>query len=179
MQPTGASAEELTQGMKQAMRRLAASVVVVSARDGDTRYAMAASAVTSLSMDPPSLLFCVNRSASIYPMLAHGKHFCINVLSGSDSHEALSVACSGAQKGESRFQIGDWREDPDTRTPFLGDSQASLICTIDGIHHYGTHAIIVGKVKRVHLHGEVYPLIYVDGRYTSVVDKPPAKAVTA
>jgi len=177
MQVAEASAEELVQGMKQAMRRLAASVVVVSARDGDTRYAMAASAVTSLSMDPPSLLFCANRTASIYPILSHGKDFCINVLSGS--HEALSVACSGGQKGEGRFQIGDWREDPDTKTPFLGDSQASLICSIDGIHHYGTHAIVIGKVKRVHLHGEVYPLIYLDGRYASVVGKPAAEAVQA
>ena len=174
MQAAEVSLEELTQGMKQAMRRLAASVVVVSARDGDTRYAMAASSVTSLSMEPPSLLFCVNRTASLYPMLGHGKHVCINVLSGS--HEAISVACSGSQKGESRFEVGDWREDPDTKTPFLGDSQASLICVIDGIHYYGTHAIVIGKVKRVHLHGEVYPLIYVDGRYTSVVERPKVQA---
>jgi flavin reductase (DIM6/NTAB) family NADH-FMN oxidoreductase RutF len=127
-------------------------------------------------MDPPSLLFCVNRSASIYPILSHGKHFCINVL--SSAHEALSVACSGAQKGEQRFEIGDWREDADTRTPYLGDSQASLICAIDGIHHYGTHAIVIGKVKRVHVHGDVDPLIYLDGRYTSAESKPvePAQA---
>lgn len=160
--------------MKEAMRRLAASVAVISALDGETRYAMAVSAVTSLSMEPPSLLFCVNRSASMYPILACGKHLCINLLSHSDAHQAVSVACSGALKGESRFQIGDWREDPDTRTPFLTDSQASLICVIEGIHHYGTHAIVIGKVKRIHLHGDVYPLIYVDGCYTSVVGKPPA-----
>ena len=170
MQVAEVVSAELIQGMRQAMRRLAASVVVVSAREGDVRYAMAASAVTSLSMDPPSLLFCVNRSASIYPILSDGKNFCINVLSGS--HEALSIACSGAQKGEGRFTIGDWHEDPDTRTPFLGDAQASLICAIDGIHHYGTHAIVIGKVQRVHLHGEVYPLIYLDGRYASVVNGP-------
>jgi flavin reductase (DIM6/NTAB) family NADH-FMN oxidoreductase RutF len=161
---------ELTQGMRQAMRRLAASVVVVTARVGDTRYAMAASAVTSLSMDPPSILICVNRSASIFPILEAGRDFCVNVLSGS--HEDVSIACSGAQKGEGRFQVGDWRDDPDTNTPFLGDSQASLICAVDGIHHYGTHGIFIGKVKRVHLHGDVYPLIYLDGRYSSVIESP-------
>jgi flavin reductase (DIM6/NTAB) family NADH-FMN oxidoreductase RutF len=56
MQATDAVSAELTQGMKQAMRRLAASVVVVTARDGDTRYAMAASSCTSLSMEPPSII---------------------------------------------------------------------------------------------------------------------------
>jgi flavin reductase (DIM6/NTAB) family NADH-FMN oxidoreductase RutF len=170
MQANDSVSAELIQGMRQAMRRLAASVVVVTARDGETRYAMAASAVTSLSMDPPSILVCVNKSTSIYPVLMQGGHFCINILSAA--HEELSIAASGAQKGEGRFAIGDWRDDPDTRTPFLGDAQASLICAIDGTHHYGTHGIFIGKVKRVHLHGDVYPLIYVDGRYSSVVEMP-------
>ncbi len=172
MQNSEAVSAELIQGMKQAMRRLVASVVVVTAHDGEKRYAMAASAVTSLSMDPPSILLCVNKSASIYPILESGADFCINIL--SPSHEPLAVASSGAQKGEARFAIGDWREDPDTKTPFLGDAQAGLICAVDGIHHYGTHGIFIGKVKRVHLHGDVYPLIYVDGRYASVVDSAPA-----
>ena len=160
---------DLIQGLRQAMRRLAASVVVATARDeAGTRYAMAASSVTSLSFDPPSILICVNKTASIYPILNHGKDFCINVLSGA--HEALSKACSGGEKGEGRFTIGDWRDDPDTGTPFLGDAQASLICAVDAIHHYGTHGIFIGKVNRVHLHGDVYPLIYIDGRYSSVIE---------
>jgi flavin reductase (DIM6/NTAB) family NADH-FMN oxidoreductase RutF len=161
---------ELMQGMRSAMRRLVASVVVVTARHDGVRYAMAASAVTSLSMDPPSLLLCVNKSASIYPILEAETDFCINVL--SRSHEPIAVASSGAQKGEGRFAVGDWRDDPDTDTPFLGDAQASLICAVDGIHYYGTHGIFIGRVKRVHLHGDVYPLIYVDGRYSSVVETP-------
>jgi flavin reductase (DIM6/NTAB) family NADH-FMN oxidoreductase RutF len=168
MQDTETVAADLGHGMRQAMRRLAASVVVVTARYNDARYAMAASAVTSLSMDPPSILICVNRNASIYPVLAAERDFCINVLSGS--HKDLSAACSGAMKGEERFSIGEWRTDPDTNTPFLGDAQASLICAVDGIHHYGTHGIFIGKVKRVHLHGDVYPLIYIDGRYSSVIE---------
>jgi flavin reductase (DIM6/NTAB) family NADH-FMN oxidoreductase RutF len=167
MQDVAPVAAELVQGMRQAMRRLATSVVVISARQDETRYAMAASAVTSVSMDPPSLLVCVNRSASIYPILAARQDFCVNVLSAA--HEALSKACSGAEKGEGRFAIGDWRDDPDSRTPFLADAQASLICAVDAIHHYGTHGIFIGRVKRVHLHGDVYPLIYIDGRYASLV----------
>ena len=161
---------ELTRDMREAMRRLAASVVVVSARKEGVRYAMAASAVTSLSMDPPSLLVCVNRSASIYPILAQGNRFCINVLSGA--HEALAVACSGARKGEARFAIGDWRDDTDTGTPYLCDAQASLICSVDGVQHYGTHGIFIGLVERVLVHGDVNPLVYVNGRYAAVLEIP-------
>ena len=174
MQGSETISAELIGGMKQAMRRLAASVVVATARDGDTRYAMAASACTSLSMDPPSILICVNKNASIYPILNHGRDFCINLLAGSQ--EAISAACSGGAKGEGRFAIGDWRDDPDTNVPFLADAQASLICAVDGIHQYGTHGIFIGKVKRVHLHGDVYPLVYIDGRYSSVVEAAAASA---
>jgi flavin reductase (DIM6/NTAB) family NADH-FMN oxidoreductase RutF len=170
MQVSKQVSDELIHGMRQAMRRLAASVVVVTARSDGVRYAMAASAVTSLSMDPPSILLCVNESASIYPVLTKRGHFCINVL--APSHHDLAVASSGAQKGEGRFAVGDWRDDPDTNTPFLADSQTSLICAVDGIHRYGTHGIFIGRVERVHLHGDVYPLVYVDGRYSSVVDLP-------
>ena len=174
MQGSEAIPADLINGMKMAMRRLAASVVVATARDGDTRFAMAASSCTSLSMDPPSILLCVNKSASIYPILNHGKDFCINLLAGS--HEAISAACSGGKKGEGRFEIGDWRDDPDTNVPFLHDAQASLICAVDAIHHYGSHGIFIGKVKRVHLHGDVYPLVYVDGRYSSIIEAAKASA---
>jgi len=169
MQVNDAVAADLVQGMKQAMRRLAASVVIVTARDGNNvRNAMAATSCTSLSMEPPSLILCVNRTASLYPILDHGKDFCVNVLAGS--HEAVSVICSGAIKGEERFQTGAWENDPDTNVPFLADAQASLICSVDDIHHYGTHGIFIGKVKRVHLHGDVYPLIYLNGKYSSIVE---------
>lgn len=168
MQVSETATADLIKGMAQAMRRLAASVVVVTARGGNTRYAMAATACTSLSMEPPSILLCVNKTASIYPILDDGKNFCVNVLSGG--HEALSIACSGAVKGEARFEIGAWHNDPDTNTPYLGDAQASLICAVDDIHYYGTHGIFVGNVRRVYLHGDIQPLIYIDGRYSSLTD---------
>ncbi|HEY0941470.1 MAG TPA: flavin reductase family protein [Steroidobacter sp.] len=160
------TAPDLAKQMREAMRRMAASVAVVSSRRAGERYAMAASAVTSLSLDPPSLLVCINREASIYPVLAAGSRFCINVLSAA--HEAVSAACSGARKGEARFAVGDWRDDSDTGTPYLGDAQASLICSMDAVHQYGTHGIVIGLVERVLLHGEVNPLIYLNGRYRSI-----------
>jgi flavin reductase (DIM6/NTAB) family NADH-FMN oxidoreductase RutF len=158
---------ELAEGMRQAMRRLAASVVVVTASDGGVRYAMAASAATSVSMDPPSMLVCVNQTASIYPVLMKRGYFCINIL-GLD-HREVSDACSGKVKGEARFAIGDWRTDPDTQTPYLEDAQASLICETADIHQYGTHGIFIGRVKSIRTRAEVSPLVYVDARYAAVL----------
>lgn len=160
-------ATELVQGMRTAMRRLAASVVIVSARNGERRHAITISAVTSLSMEPPSLLVCVNRAASIYATLESGADFCVNLLSGA--HRDLSIACSGKEKGEGRFSVGNWRDDPDANVPFLDDAPAALICGLDGLHRYGTHGIFIGKVKTIYLHGAVDPLVYLDGNYTSVI----------
>jgi flavin reductase (DIM6/NTAB) family NADH-FMN oxidoreductase RutF len=157
------AAADVVQGLKKAMRRMAASVVVVSSRQNDTRFAMSASAVTSLSVDPPSLLVCVNQSASVFPVLLARHDFAVNVL--SVIHQPLSVACSGTQTGESGFAIGNWVDDPETNVPYLQDAQASLICAVDLVQRYGTHGIFVGRVKRVTVHGDIQPLIYVDGRY--------------
>jgi flavin reductase (DIM6/NTAB) family NADH-FMN oxidoreductase RutF len=158
----------LADDMRQAMRRLAASVVIVTANDGTRRYAMAATASTSVSMEPPSMLICVNRNASIYPILEKQAHFCITML-GRHHHE-ISMACSGKSKGEERFKVGDWRLDPETGTPYLADAPASLVCAREAVHAYGSHGIFIGRVKKIRLHGAVVPLIYVDGRYTTVHD---------
>ena len=155
----------LADDMRQAMRRLAASVVIVTASDGTRRYAMAATASTSVSMEPPSMLVCVNRSASIYPILEKQDYFCIIML--GHHHHDISVACSGKFKGEERFEFGDWQTDPETGTPYLADAQASLVCAREAIHSYGSHGIFIGLVKSIRVHGTVMPLIYVDGRYTT------------
>jgi flavin reductase (DIM6/NTAB) family NADH-FMN oxidoreductase RutF len=166
MQVREATADRvLADDMRQAMRRLAASVVIVTASDGARRYAMAATASTSVSMDPPSMLICVNRNASIYPILEKQDYFCITML-GHHHHE-ISMACSGKSKGEQRFEVGDWQIDPETGTPYLADAQASLVCAREAIHSYGSHGIFIGRVRSIRLHGTVMPLIYVDGRYTT------------
>lgn len=157
--------EVLADNMRQAMRRLAASVVIVTACDVGTRHAMAATASTSVSMEPPSMLVCVNRSASIYPVLEKQEYFGITLL-GHHHHE-ISLACSSKDKREQRFAIGDWRTDPQTGTPYLGDAPASLICARAELHPYGSHGIFIGRVKSIHLHVPATPLVYIDGRYTT------------
>ena len=76
-----------------AMRSLAASVSVISARDafGET-YAMTASSVTSLSIDPPAILVCVNKDASIHDTLVKDVSLCINIL--QKNQQEISNLCS-------------------------------------------------------------------------------------
>lgn len=150
--------------MRAGLRRFAKAVVVITAQHGDQRYAMAATAVSELSMDPPSMLICVNRTASIHAPLAAGADFCLNIL--HSSQEAISAVCSGGEKGELRFQQGAWATSGGG-LPYLEDAQASFMCRNDRAIDYGTHTVFIGLVDEVLTSGAVDPLVYVDGRYTT------------
>lgn len=157
-------AEQLQSAMKQAMRRLTGSVCVVSTGHDGHRHAMSATAVTSLSMDPPSLLVCVNRAAPFHGTLNDERDFCINVLNAEQSE--LSAACGGKLQGEERFGIGKWGQTNDG-LPYLEDGLASLLCHRDDQFDYGTHTIFVGKVYEIRVAETVCPLLYVDGGYAT------------
>lgn len=161
---TDLSQEPLRAGMLLAMRRLARSVAVISCCDGERRYSMSATAVDSLSAEPPSLLICINQSSSIYPPLAAGADFCVNLLAARQ--QDIAIDCSGRLKGEDRFGSGDWQRS-EHGVPYLHGAQANLVCTQDGRFDYGTHTVFIGKLREVKLSGEVEPLLYVDGAYTT------------
>lgn len=150
--------------MKNALRRHAKSVVVISCSHKGVRYAMAATASVELSLEPPSLLICVNKSASIYGPLTNGAtKFCVSIL--NSSQEKIAGVCSGKVKGEARFAEGNWAED-DAATPYLADAQANFFCDLDGSLAYGTHVAFVGAIKAINTTGVVDPLVYVNGTYT-------------
>lgn len=153
---------DLDRDFRQAMRRLASAVAVVATTRGDEWIGMAATSVTSLSMDPPSLLICVNRSASIHAALTHGATFSVNIL--HESHEPISAAFGGKAKGAERFATGDWRACSEG-LPRLHDAVASIACAVDMSVDYGTHTIVIGKVRQTRLSTQEHPLIYVNGRY--------------
>jgi flavin reductase (DIM6/NTAB) family NADH-FMN oxidoreductase RutF len=156
-----AAPDSLDAQFKAAMRRLAAGVALITTEHGGRRYGMTATAVSSLTVDPPALTVSVNRSASMYaPLMARGE-FCVNLL--RDSHLELCRSFSGAASGE-RFHHGVWR-DHSRGLPYLADSQAAIICRMGPSLTFATHTVFVGEVVSIVLDEEVAPLIYLDGDY--------------
>ena len=90
------------------MRAVTSTVNVISASLEGERHAMTATSVTSLSLDPPSMLVCVNKDASIHKILSEGSHFSINIL--SSSQRELAEVCSNSDEGESRFVNESWKD---------------------------------------------------------------------
>ncbi|KRO33041.1 MAG: oxidoreductase [SAR86 cluster bacterium BACL1 MAG-120507-bin14] len=144
-----------------AMRYLAASVSVVSAKDSHGKlYAMTASSVTSLTIEPPAILVCVNKNASIHDALQPGSEMCINIL--SNAQQDISNLCSSKDSDMKRFDNDYWNKD---EAPFLKDAQSNIFVQVDEIVGYHSHSILISKVLSVKNAESFNTLIYADGGY--------------
>lgn len=156
--------DETAGNFRKAMRRLTSAVSVISTAHDGVRHGITVTSVTSVSMAPPSLLICINQRASVHAPLIRAGQFCVNILQAHQI-EIANAFSGGAAQGEDRFLCGEWASDDD-ELPYLIPAQASVFCDLDAISSYGTHSIIIGKVRQVAVRGQVAPLLYQDGRYT-------------
>ena len=148
-----------------AMRRMAQTVCVLTCRDEHGEYhGMAASSVTSLSLEPLSIIACIHRSAEFHQCLTLSSSFCVNIL--SDDQSAISRVFGSPAERAKRFKIGTWSTDK-SGAPILFGAQANLICTLDKTVDYGTHTIAIAQVTRVFLGAAVSPLIYLNREYVT------------
>lgn len=154
--------EALPDVFRAAMRRLAASVAIVVARGDEGPVGMAATSITSLTVDPPAVLVCVNRMTSLHALLVPTAPLSVNLL--ARHQKDVSVAFGGGRPRHERFQVGDWRQGPNG-LPTLDGAQANLSCVIDTMLAYGTHSIVIARVLNARIDGPVSPLIYQDGGY--------------
>ena len=144
-----------------AMRRYIYSVSIMSNKDNaDNPNAITVSSVTSISMDPPSLLICINKSSRIHDTIELGSKFCINLLNSNQQN--LSNICSDEDMYDQRFKDKNWNLDD---IPFLQNAQANIFCKVDKLTSYHTHTIVVGLVEEANYADEISTLTYVDGEY--------------
>lgn len=149
------------ENFRQSMRRLAATVCVISCQNEGVRYGITVTSVTSLCFSPLSILACINQKASIIGPLRKESRYCINLLQASQVD--ISKRFSGGVPADERFLVGNWAMKGDV--PYLADAQANLFCEIDQAYSYSTHSIIIGCVTASRFATEVAPLIYQDGNY--------------
>jgi len=149
-------------GFRDAMRRLATTVSIVTSADEGTWHGMTATAVSSVSMEPCALLVCINEAAAFHTIISHARQFCVNMLDVSQAD--LSGIFAGKRKGLARFDVGEWAAEA-RGLPYLVGAQANVFCDVDASLHYATHTVFIGRVRSVRCAQEVSPLLYADGRY--------------
>jgi flavin reductase (DIM6/NTAB) family NADH-FMN oxidoreductase RutF len=151
---------------KQGMRALIGAVNVIAVPDVDGEPGgLTATAVTSLSAEPPSLLVCVNTNSSIAPALTITKAFSVNVLAQGQEDVAGAFGGQKNVRGKARFSYGTWtRSDHDI--PLLIGARVNFECAVEDVHTFATHLIVVGRVVEVYISPlPLKPLLYGDGHY--------------
>ncbi|MEH6758395.1 MAG: flavin reductase family protein [Parasphingorhabdus sp.] len=152
---------------KQGMRRLAgACTIITSIAPGQGREGWAgltATAVTSVTADPPKILVCINRSVWAHRMITRSRVLGVNVLADDCLHLANRFA--GGCKPEERFEEGVWLTST-SGAPLLADALVSLDCIVSEHVEASTHDIficdVLGMIQRER---KGNPLIYFDGAY--------------
>lgn len=147
------------------MRTLAAAVTIITSTNAGHRHGMTATAVCSVSAEPPTLLVCLNKATATHGAVAKSGAFCVNLLRAEDWE--LSTAFSGAQSGESRFKSREWTRLA-TGSPVLIDALASFDCRVVKTVVQGTHSVVFGRVEQVLFGKKGKPLLYSDGHYAKL-----------
>jgi flavin reductase (DIM6/NTAB) family NADH-FMN oxidoreductase RutF len=145
---------------RNALARFASGVTIVTARDGDGRdVGMTVSAFSSLSLEPPLVLLCIDHNASVAPVLAHCEIFAVNIL--AEQQQALSRRF--AEHEVDRFDGVPFKRG--ALGPALIDGAiAHLECRVHARHPGGDHTILIGVVDAAAI-GDGNPLLYFRSDY--------------
>lgn len=154
------------QDFRDAMARLGSAVNIITTDGPAGRAGFTASAVCSVTDTPPTLLVCLNRSASVYAVFKQNQTLCVNTLAAE--HESLSNLFGGKTPMDMRFSAARWSTLV-TGAPILHGALVSFDCQISQIVSVGTHDILfcqaVALARNDHSHG----LAYFDRRYHSLL----------
>jgi 3-hydroxy-9,10-secoandrosta-1,3,5(10)-triene-9,17-dione monooxygenase reductase component len=145
---------------------LPTGVTVVSANGVQGPVGMSANSVTSVSLEPPMILFCPAKTSSTWPAIRDSARFCVNVF--ASHHEETSRRFSA--RDIDRFAGVSWHRRG--AGPALDDAVAWIECTIDAVHEAGDHLIVVGLVDELEMRQDagVEPLVFFRGHYGSFAE---------
>ncbi len=150
------------QNFRDAMSRLAAAVTVITSGGPGGLCGCTASAVCSVSDEPPILLVCINRASRNNAILKTNGALCVNILRATQQDLAMRFAqSSGPAPGDARFAEGDWSMTG--ALPALPDALVSLDCQITDQAEVGSHTVFYCTVMAVRT-AEIGPALVYFGR---------------
>lgn len=150
---------------RNAMARLGAAVNIITTDGPGGRAGFTASAVCSVSDEPPSLLVCLNRSASVYETFKTNGVLCVNVL--GPGHQDISNLFGGKTSMDERFACATWSQGS-SGSPKLEDASVSFDCRLSQITEVGTHDILICEVISISVGEHAQSLIYFNREYHEI-----------
>lgn len=150
---------------RAAMRELAAGVTIIAAGSGEHRRGLTATAVCSVSAEPPTLLVCINRATDGHAAISLGGAFSVNII--GPEHRALADRFAGRNgiHGMERFAEGRW-DTLATGAPVLTDALAVFDCRLVHAVDWTTHTVFLGTVVATRISAERPALVYRAGSFS-------------
>lgn len=155
------------QQFKNALKLWASGVTVVTTQTSENEpRGMTATAFSSVSVDPPQILVCLNQSTDTGAALLETRSFAVNILTSAQEHVSNQFAGSASQ--EQRFANVAWQSG-DGGAPVLTDALGTLECRVVQQIQAGSHWVIIGEVENV-VCREGEPLLYFNSGYRKVAE---------
>ena len=152
---------------RNAMRRLAGGVSVITAGRGRDISGMTVTSVSSLSVEPPTLIVSVNRSASSWPLIQRHGFFGVNILNADQLDLAERFTGKGGLKGAERFAGAEWFARA-SGVPLLSSALAAIECEVEEAIERHSHAVVIGRVLDVQVSPRSAALAYWQGQYVAI-----------
>jgi flavin reductase (DIM6/NTAB) family NADH-FMN oxidoreductase RutF len=137
-----------TESFRHAMRRLPSGVSVITVGQGSDVSGLTVTSVSSLSIEPETVIFGINRKSSAWPILLRHGVFGVNLLNARQAEIAERFSGRGGVKGAG---LGAKWMTKITGVRLLTDALAALDCEVDDIIERHSHNIVIGRVRYVHL----------------------------
>lgn len=158
-----------SQAFREGMALVAAAVNIITTVGADGPCGFTASAVSSVTDAPPTLLVCVNRSAQSHPAIVQSGVLCVNTVGPQD--EALAMRFAGGVKDmAARFAGAAWSTAV-TGSPVLDTAHVAFDCRLAGFHSIGTHDVLFGEVVAVRVRDNEAGLVYWRRSFHSLSDQ--------
>jgi flavin reductase len=157
---------------RDAMARVCAPVNVITTKGPAGRGGFTATAMCSVTDEPPTLLVCMNARSAQAGLFVENRRFCVNVL--TPEHRDLAGLFAGQQSDmEARYAAAKWTDLP-SGNQALTDAIVSFDCRLVEARLVGTHNILIGEVVDIRSRRDGQALLYFDRSYVHVASHPPA-----
>ncbi|WP_370288038.1 flavin reductase family protein [Nocardioides sp.] len=165
LDPADPQAVAAARHFRDVIGRFASGITVVTALSNGEPVGLTCQSFSSVSLDPPLVLFVPARTSRAWPAIQRSGRFCVNVLAA----DQIDVSNQMASRGADKFAGLDWRPAPVTGSPLLGGTVAFVDCSIEAVHEAGDHFIVVGRVLALDAGpgapADTDPLLYYRGAY--------------
>jgi len=148
---------------KRALASWASGVSVVTARDGERVHGLTVSAFSSVSLEPPLVLVCLDKTSNTLQLVDAGKVFSVNIL--AEDHEELSQRFASKEHEDRRFEGLECSYGVNG-CPHIPGAVSTLDCRVVNTVDAGDHVLYLGQVEAAHT-SDRPPLIYLRGQYQS------------